>query len=67
MPDDFIPFARIEKAVMSAVNTNAIKATETIFTNRRTYESFDSATRDLIKTRFGNQVSIFDFISEEAP
>ena len=67
MPDDFIPFARIEKAVMSAANTNAIKATETIFTNRQTYESFDSTTRDLIKTRFGNQVSIFDFISEEAP
>lgn len=52
MPSDFICIASIEKNVLSSANTNALKATEKIFTNERTMNKFCDF----------KQYSIFDYI-----
>ena len=61
MPDVFIPYARIDKTVLSASNGNSQKATEMIFTNRRTYEKLKDSTKERIHLNFAEQVSMFDY------
>jgi hypothetical protein len=62
MPDDFICVAKIEKTVLSAANSNSIKAEEKLFTNQRTYDKLSTEEREKIKLNFAEQMSIFDLI-----
>ena len=62
MPDDFICIAKTEKTVLSAANSNSIKAEEKLFTNKRTYEKLSAEEKEKIKLNFAEQMSIFDLI-----
>ena len=62
MPDCFIPYARIEKNVLSAANGNSAKSTELIYTNQRTYDRLQDQTKEQIRMNFAEQVTIFDLI-----
>lgn len=62
MPDDFICVAKIEKTVLSAANSNSIKAEEKLFTNKRTYDKLSTEEQEKIKLNFAEQMSIFDLI-----
>ena len=62
MPDDFILIAKTEKTVLSAANSNSIKATEKIFTNQRTYEKLSDEFKEKIRINLSEQLNIFDFI-----
>ena len=61
MPDDFIPYARIDKTVLSSADGNGQKATEMIFTNQRTYDKLKDSTKERIHLNFAEQVSMFDY------
>lgn len=61
MPDEFIPVARIEKSVLSSANTNAIKATEKLFTNERTYRNLKDSYKERIHYAFAEQMTLWDY------
>lgn len=60
--DDFVEIANIEKTVLSAMNSNSIKSTEKIFTNKKTYEKFDKDKKKMIEMNLSKQMTLFDFI-----
>ncbi len=62
MPEDFIRIASIKKQVLSAANGNSAKATESIFTNQKTYESMTDAQRMKLHLEDAKQLTIFDFM-----
>jgi hypothetical protein len=62
MPDCFIPYAWIEKTVLSAANSNSIKSKEILFTNQRTWESMNDEQKNISKMNFSEQLTLFDFI-----
>lgn len=55
---------KTEKTVLSAANSNSIKATEKIFTNQRTYDKLSDNDKERIKINLAEQLSIFDLIGE---
>ena len=62
MPDSFVPYAWMEKQVLSSAAGNDQKAKEMIYTNKRTYEKLSLRQKEIIDTSFATQTSIFDFI-----
>lgn len=59
MPDDFIPYAWVEKQVLSSANTNALKTKEMIFTNKRTFDKLGDSYKKMAKLNFCEQLSLF--------
>ena len=64
MPDAFIPVARIEKVQLSAANGNSVKAMETIYTNRKTYDSLSDDFKAVIATNTAEQITLTDYLEE---
>ena len=56
MPDDFIPYAWVEKQVLSSANTNALKTKEMIFTNKRTFDKLGDRYKKMAKLNFCEQL-----------
>ena len=61
MPDCFVPYARHDKTVLSASNGNSQKATEMIYTNKRTYDKLKDYVKEIINLNFAEQMTLFDF------
>lgn len=61
MPDEFIPYAKIEKTILSAANGNSQKTTEYLFTNQRTYDKFSDEVKERVKLNFAEQQT-FSFL-----
>ena len=59
MPDDFVVVAEREKVVLSASNGNSLKATERIYTNRRTYERMGADGKRAVMLGSAVQLSLF--------
>ena len=59
MPDCFVPYAWVDKQVLSAAN-GVQWAREMIFTNRKTYEKMESFEKMRISLNFAEQLSLFD-------
>ena len=59
MPDDFVVVAEREKVVLSAASSNSLKATERIYTNRRTYERMSDSRKRLITMESAEQLTLF--------
>ena len=64
MPEHFVPIAKIDKRVLSAANGNSGIATEYLFTNQRTYNSFTDDRKQMVKIETARQMNLFDFIGE---
>ena len=62
MPEDFIRIASIKKQVLSAANGNSSKSTESIFTNRKTYESMTSEQKKKLHYKDAKQLTLFDYM-----
>ena len=60
MPENFIPYAQIEKSVLSAQGGNDKKANEILFTNERTFNKLSSEQKELSQINFSKQLSFFD-------
>lgn len=61
MPENFIPYAQIEKSVLSAQGGNDKKANEILFTNERTFNKLSREQKELSQINFSKQLSFFDF------
>ena len=61
MPDNFIPYARIDKTVLSSAYGNGQKATEMLFTNQRTYDKLKDSVKEMIHLNFAEQMTMFDY------
>lgn len=64
MPDDFIEYANIEKAVLSTALGAPIKAIEKIFTNKRTFDSLPEHYRQLAMLNRATQPTLFDIFGD---
>lgn len=65
MPDGFVPYAWVEKVVLSASNGNSLKGNEMIYTNKRTYEKMSKFDKYRISLNFAEQMTMFDIIEKE--
>lgn len=59
MPEPFIPYAWVEKVVLSSASRNDLKGREMIYTNKRTYDKLGQFDRERIKCNFAEQISLF--------
>ena len=59
MPDVFMPYAWIEKQVLSSATGNDSWAKEKLFTNRRTYEKLSDFDKFRIQCNFAEQMTLF--------
>ena len=63
MPEDFIPYAWIDKQSLMATN-NGKTAREMIFTNQRTYDHLSELDKERIACNFAEQITIFDLLDD---
>ena len=59
MPEPFIPYAWVEKVVLSSASRNDIKGREMIYTNKRTYDRLDQFDIERIQFNFAEQMTLF--------
>lgn len=62
MPGEFVEIANTEKTVLSSSASNSDKATERLYTNKRTFEKLSEYRKNVIRTNIAQQTTIFDFI-----
>ena len=61
MPSNFIEIANTEKVILSSADGNSQKATERLYTNRRTYDRMSQRQKDVIASNLATQISLFDY------
>ena len=61
MPSNFIEIANTEKVILSSADGNSQKATERLYTNRRTYDRMSQQQKDVIASNLATQISLFDY------
>lgn len=59
MPDNFIPYAKTQKVILSSAIGNSDYADEIIFTNKRTYDKLSEKDKFWSKCDFAEQLSLF--------
>ena len=59
MPDVFVPYAWIDKQVLSSADGNTSWAREKIYTNKRTYDKLDDFDKFRISCNFAEQMTLF--------
>ena len=59
MPDAFVPYAWIDKQVLSSADGNTSWAREKIYTNKRTYDKLDDFDKFRISCNFAEQMTLF--------
>ena len=59
MPDIFVPYAWIEKQVLSSADSNSNWAKEKIYTNRKTFDKLSDFDKFRVNCNFAEQMTLF--------